>query len=99
MKKLKLSKAGLQELAFYANQCSCMDLEYNSKTLLELVRFHLKAIVEKLHKKGYDLFFKDKEFVLITFTHAEVISLSFVFKQVPVEPLVQGIMYNLLGGL
>jgi hypothetical protein len=99
MKKVELNRESLTEFATYVNICMHENFQTESKTFLELLKFHLTCIQQKLFSKYPLLTIGGKRFVKVTFTYAEIITLAFVFKKVEVTSRLKYIEFNLIKGL
>jgi hypothetical protein len=99
MKTIKLTAAMLAEFANYIVKCINSTIIIDSKTFTDLLHFHLQNIKHKLHVKSLEFEYKHRNLVTVRLDYAEQITLSYVFKQHAITPLLLGIEFTVTGGL
>lgn len=99
MKKVKLTADALKEFAAYIAHCFDVEIEFTNLIFMNLYECHLQAIKEKLHRKALDFQYSGKREITLKLTRAEVLTLSFLFQQIPCGGFMLVIQAQILDGL
>ena len=99
MKKAKFNLNQVTAFHQYLNECSPERLNIDSKIFAGLIQENREIMQKHLQCKALELMHKSKQLVTCKFTRQEVLTLSYLFGQLPCNSYLKTVEYELLRGI
>ena len=96
MKKVKLKIEYSVGLSKYLDECIIRTCIIDSETFADMLRWHLQDIKNKLQVKVLNFYQGRTKSITLKLSYVEIVTLSYVFKHVPIPPFLSSFEFCIL---